>query len=205
MTAATQENFPQPDRPNSTEASEHACEKASPKAAATIIVSYRKNELGGGAEVVELGTVRAPSGELSSLEQFDVMFDHVPLFNTERWRDLSVGEITRVFSDASQEALELCERRRKQVIDDHANGSWAGCLWDKITGWKAPAEISRAQILEDMAQRCERLSDWMTQNQFRRFYMDSDMSFLIVKPREVAKGLRSIACNLDAGERPAAP
>ena len=51
---------------------------------------------------------------------------------------------------------------------------------------------SAQDCLLETAVRCEELAKWMEDNAGRPFYKDSDMSFIIDKPRAVAKALREI-------------
>lgn len=54
-------------------------------------------------------------------------------------------------------------------------------------------ERSKKRFLIQTAERAEDLSSWMRTNSKRDFYRDSNMSYLIEKPRILAFSLRSLA------------
>jgi len=101
-------------------------------------------------------------GERKALRRMNNLFQDVPIYNGHEWKTLSVDELM----DVCITAIELqCKMQQS------------------IKGY------SRTQLVFEMADRCSNLSVWMQNNAKRPFYAESDMTYLIEKPREVARQL----------------
>jgi hypothetical protein len=85
------------------------------------------------------------------------LFNGTPVHNGREWKTLSVEELVQV-------CLVACDSVYIMHDGKHTLNT----------------------ILQEIIDRCRTLANWMDANKYRRFYMDSDMSDFIVKPRAVA-------------------
>lgn len=100
--------------------------------------------------------------ERALYERFEDLFSDVPIRNGQKWKSASVDELVTLFKNVAV----IC-------VKAHSG------------------RVTVKDMLDDMANRCEDLASWMQANQYRRFYMESDMSHLIGKPRAVAERIKT--------------
>ncbi|MFA7194044.1 MAG: hypothetical protein WC087_03960 [Candidatus Paceibacterota bacterium] len=98
-----------------------------------------------------------------AIRRHNNLFENVPIYSGDEWKTLSVEEL-----------VQVCLASRDAVYEMHGG------------------KHDHSVILQETIDRCRSLADWMSGKQHSSFYMDSDMSHFIVKPREVAHQLEQI-------------
>lgn len=163
--------------------------------AGTIVISYAKTDQG--PRVVSVRRLDSPEaaasyeGRMKDYRRFEALFQGVPLHGGREWTDNSVIEIKKVMIAAADAIVSLQTDTREAAVDAHGQKSWLARKWSEFRGWTPPTVPEKTTVLHEMAERCERLASWMEANQSRPFYVGSDMSPFIVKPRAVARELRA--------------
>lgn len=143
-----------------------------------------------------MGYIRITTGEeLEEMQErgktvtgrFHNFFTDVPLFGGQEWRTETPETIAAFFEEAAIEFKKNFENESRLAVEEHSRKSWFIRKWHEFRGWKPPKTYTRDEILSEMASKCLRLAHWMEANQYRPFYVGSDMSYLILKPRAVAR------------------
>lgn len=151
------------------------------------VIEYRKTDNGTvvvGNRQIDLG--HKPS---TAIDRFHEFFRDVPLWGGREWKTLDVDEIETVFREAAVCIREMHQQQRDIAVKEHLERNGIIRWWKELRGWKTPYVPSQDEILQAMAARCTQLSEWMLSMSRRSFYADSDMSYLIRKPKEVAERL----------------
>ena len=126
---------------------------------------------------------------MSAIKRFNAFFEGIPLWGGQEWETLGIEEIVAIFREAATEMHKQSKEQYYTAILEHDDRWWIVRWWKELRGWKLPHVHSEVEIIQAMAKRCRRLSEWMTANASRPFYAGSDMSYLIEKPVEVAIAL----------------
>jgi hypothetical protein len=148
-----------------------------------------------------LDTATGPSQEsLGSSEAilfYHSMFQDVPLWSGREWSTMSAEAIAERFKVAALHVVHSEESYQRGLEESFAEAQREYQARSSLVKFflKAPEPPQHqtptlGEIHEEMAARCERLALWMEETQHRAFYMDSDMSAYITKPRTVAALLR---------------
>ena len=106
----------------------------------------------------------------------------------------------------SDEDMEILRRMNNlfQETPIHGGGEWKTLsVLELVSVCKSAIDVackihesSRESLLLDASNRCNSLSVWMKENSKRPFYEDSNMTYLVEKPAEVARLLREEAFKL---------
>lgn len=99
--------------------------------------------------------------EVAAIERYNDLFENVPLRGGREWQSLDSEELATVCLNAAGPVFKMNHGR-----------------------------YTMREVIENAASRCEGLANWMDQKKYSSFYMGSDMSAYISKPRLVATRLR---------------
>jgi hypothetical protein len=157
----------------------------------TTVIEYRKTA--DGPVIVSQKETDLDKKPNDVIERFWAFFTDVPLHGGQEWETLSADEIAAIFQEAAAAIEQLRTEEYNVAVAEHNKKNCLARWWDeKIRGWKAPRIGAQSEIMKKMSQKCRNLADWMEINQHRAFYVNSDMSYLIRKPRAVAELLARV-------------
>ncbi len=131
----------------------------------------------------EINDAEAVAG---NIDRFNAFFVNVPLWGGKEWKTLQVDQIVLFFSEVAVDIRNKYQRDYDIQMNEHLARSRFMRWFKESQGWKPPSVPSQKEIIQYIVNRCRYLSDWMRENSNRKFYIDSDMSYLIQKPNEVA-------------------
>ncbi len=151
------------------------------------IIGYKKTIHG--SAVVFFGDVDLNSQPSTALERYEAFFQGVPLWGGKGWETMSVDDILSIFRKAALDIVQIFRHMYDVAVHEHACRHWFIRWYRELRGWKPPPIPSEQEILLAMADRCKGLSDWMEVNQYRPFYVGSNMSQFVNKPKAVAQQL----------------
>ena len=155
-----------------------------------IVVQYEKAPEGGIADVKSREILSAKHPQ-TAIEKVEALFDGVPVWGGREWETLSVDELVSIFEAAAPEILRLELKLHAEALDEFSRQNIIIKWWRRLNGWKEPSAPTLHDVLCQMAERCMSLSDWMNGNRFRPFYFGTNMTYLVEKPKLVAKRLIS--------------
>lgn len=149
-------------------------------------------------EEISLTEEEKPSNPLLRFWDF---FVDVPLYSGHEWKTLSPQEIAAIFIETAEYVVRKEAEAREQAISEHDGKWWIARWWSKnVHRWKPPHAVSLEEVIKDMQGRCNELADWMQTTQHCAFYMGSDMSHFIWKPRAVASLIAERISSSDGGD-----
>jgi hypothetical protein len=122
----------------------------------------------------------------TTIGRFCNFFEGAP-HGRQEWMTETPEDIAAFFLNAAIELQKDFENERKLAIEEHSRKNWLVRMWREFRGWNPPKSYSLDEIHTEIAAKCLRLANWMEANESRPFYVGSDMSYLVWKPRVVAR------------------
>jgi hypothetical protein len=127
----------------------------------------------------------------TTIGRFWNFFDDVPLWSGKEWESMEAADIARFFEEEAFPDVISDFMRQHGALFKPLN--LIQRLYCKLRGLEVPKAPTVEELRIEVIQACRRLADRAEVNQHRPFYIGSDMSPYISKPREVANILEMTA------------
>lgn len=150
-----------------------------------LLVEYIKTK-DGGIIILTAKEINDTEAVAGNIDRFNAFFANVPLWGGKEWKTLEVDQIVLFFSEVAVDIRNKYQRDYDIQMNEHLASSPILRWFKESRGWKPPCVPSQKEIIQYIVNRCRYLSGWMKENSTRKLYIDSDMSYLIQKPNEVA-------------------